>query len=129
MSVRSSNSVTTRRIAAGIAAVVVLDVAWVHAPFLLMFAIPFVVIALRYRGEHAVSGIAVIAFAALYAIIGASFALSSGLHYHEPGEPTRLLNPGEFAFAYIGTPLAVWLVVQTVRTGFRRANRLESAVA
>jgi hypothetical protein len=129
MSVPSPNSITTRRIAAAIAAVVVLDVLWVRAPFLIIAAVPFAVAALAYRAKHVVSGVALIAFCALYALLGISYALNNGLHPAEPGEAAELITVGDFAFVYIGTPLAVWLAVHTARTGLRRRNRLEGAMA
>jgi hypothetical protein len=125
----SPNITTTRRIAAAIAACVALDVLWVRAPFLIIVAVPFAVVAWRYRGQHVVSAVGVIAVSALYAFLGISYAMSNGLHPAEPHEAAHLISVGDFAFVYIGTPLAVALAVLAVRTGLLRRTRLEGAMA
>lgn len=120
----------TRLIAAAIGVVVVFDVAWVRAPFLLMLAVPFLVAAWRYRGEHPASKVALVAVCVLYVAAGVAYAINNGLRGPtEPGEASKFINPGDFAMVYIGTPLAAWLVVRLIAS--MRRSRLErtSAVA
>ena len=83
-------------------------------PYLLVFlAIPFAIIAWRYRGG-VVGSVAVALFCGLFIAVGVSWMLSNGLHYAEPGEPSEWINPGDFVMVYIGTPLAAWLAVRAV---------------
>ena len=119
----------TRLIAAGIGAVVVLDVLWVRAPFLILLGVPFMIAAWRYRGRHAVSKIALAVFSLLYVAVGVSYAVSNGLNAPaEPGEAASTINPGDFAVVYIGTPLAMWLGVRVVGSALRR-GRVEQQAA
>lgn len=60
------------------------------------------------------ASVAVTLVCGLYLAAGVSYMLSNGLHYAEPGEPSTWINPGDFVFVYIGTPLAVWLAVRAV---------------
>jgi hypothetical protein len=112
-STTDTNGRRSRQLAAGIAAAVLIDVLWVQAPFLAFLAIPFAIIAWRYRGG-AVGSVAVALVCGLYVTVGVSYMLSNGLHYAEPGEPSAWINPGDFVFVYIGTPLAAWLAVRAV---------------
>lgn len=101
-------------IAAAAGAVVVFDVAWVRAPFLLFLGLPFIVTAWRYRNRHATTNIVLTICCLLFVAVGVSFASSNGLHAPaEPGDTVRsTINPGDFAAVYIGTPLAAWLAVR-----------------
>jgi hypothetical protein len=120
----------TRAIAAAIGAVVVFDVAWVRAPFLLILGVPFLVAAWRYRGKHTVTTVALVVSCLLYVAIGVSYALSNGLHGPaEPGEATSVINPGDFAAIYVGTPLAAWLAVTLAAGSVRRRGAVAEAVA
>lgn len=110
----TDTSVRSRQLAAAIAAAVLIDVLWVRAPFLGVLAIPFALIAWRYRGGAAGS-VAAALMCGLYIVIGVSYMLSNGLHYAEPGEPSAWISPGDFVFVYIGTPLAAWLAARAVR--------------
>lgn len=121
MSLSPTNITTTRRLAAAIAAAVAFDVAWVRAPFLIILAVPFAVIAWRYRGRTIAASIAVFAFSALFVAIGVAFILTNGLHAPaEPHQARETINAGDFVFAYIGTPLAAWLGVRAVRSLLQR---------
>jgi hypothetical protein len=113
LSTTDTNVRRSRQLAAAIAAAVLIDVLFVRAPFLAFLAIPFAIIAWRYRGGAAGS-VAVALFCGLYVAAGVSYMLSNGLHPAEPGEPSKLINPGDFVFVYIGTPLAAWLAVRAV---------------
>jgi hypothetical protein len=113
----------TRALCAVLAAIVVFDAVWVRAPFLAQFALPFAVGAWRYRGGR-VGAAVLILFSALYVIVGVAFAASNGLHAPaEPGEATKTISPGDFAFAYIGTPVAAWLAVRFAGHLRRPTNR------
>ena len=113
LSTTDTNGRRSRQLAAAIAAAVLIDVLWVRAPFLALLAVPFAIIAWRYRGGAAGS-VAVALVCGLYIAVGVSYMLSNGLHYAEPGEPSAWITPGDFVFVYIGTPLAVWLAVRAV---------------
>lgn len=115
----------TRLIAAAIGAVVVFDVVWVRAPFLLGLGLPFLVAAWRYRDGHRTTNVALALFCLLYVAVGLSFAASNGLHAPaEPDDVTRsTINPGDFAAIYIGTPLAAWLAVRLGGALRHRARR------
>ena len=120
----------TRAIAAAIGAVVVLDVVWVRAPFLLILGLPFIATAWRYRGRHLAANVGLILWCLVYVAVGVSFALSNGLQAPaEPGDVTRsAINVGDFAAVYIGTPLAGWLGVRAAKSLLRH-GRAASAVA
>ena len=119
----------TRLIAAAIGAVVVLDVLWVRAPFLILLGVPFMVAAWRYRGRHAVSNVALAVFCILYAVVGVSYAVNNGLNAPaEPGQTASTINPGDFAAVYIGTPLAMLLGARIVGSVLRR-GRVEQPAA
>jgi hypothetical protein len=127
----AQGTLRTRLIAAGVGAVVVFDVIWVRAPFLLTLGIPFVVASLRYRDRHATTRALLVAFCLLYVVLGVSFAASNGLRAPaEPGEVARsTINPGDFAFVYIGTPLAAWLGVRLTGQFFGRNRSIWGAEA
>ncbi|MEX2293526.1 MAG: hypothetical protein WD691_07020 [Acidimicrobiales bacterium] len=117
----SSGANRTRRIAGAIAVVVVVDALWVQAPFLVVLALPFAMVAWRYRGEHAASGAAVMLLCTAYAAIGVSYALTNGLHGPvETGQLREVISVGDFVFVYFGTPLAVWLGVRVGTSMVRR---------
>ena len=117
-----------RVLATAIAAVVVFDVVMVQAPFLLFVGLPFMVAAWRYRGKHATTTVVLVFFCVLYLAVGIAFIAANGLH--APHEANRASDPGigagDFAFAYIGTPLAAWLGTHLVRTLARRRKPTES---
>jgi hypothetical protein len=121
-------SVSTRALAAAVAAVVILDVIWVRAPFLGFIALPFVIAAWRYREGRAATHIALGLWCALYVLIGVTFALSNGLQGPaEPNLPRETINPGDFAFVYLGTPVAAWLGIRLFG-GLGRKARLSREV-
>ena len=123
-----SDSVRTiRQLAAVIAALVAFDVIWVKAPFLAFLGIPFVLVAWRYREGRTVTNVAIVGWCVLYTLIGISFALNNGLHPAEPNELPRLINPGDFAEVYIGTPLAVWLATTVARRAAHRRRVAQAA--
>jgi hypothetical protein len=106
-------SISTRQLAAALAGIVVFDAIWVRAPFLTIFGIPFLVAAWRYREGRLPTRIALGLWCALYVLVGVTFALSNGLQAPaEPNLPRETISPGDFAFAYFGTPLAAWLAVR-----------------
>jgi hypothetical protein len=122
----------TRALCAGIAAVVVLDVVWVRAPFLIIVAVPFLVAAWRYRRGGLPATLGLVVAAALYVLIGVAYAVANG--FHEPLDegatgPRDLINPGDFAFVYVGTPLAAWLLVHLVGSLLRRRSIRREAMA
>ncbi|MDQ3757299.1 MAG: hypothetical protein M3394_05585 [Actinomycetota bacterium] len=92
-----------RTLCAALAAIVVFDAAWVQAPGLAMMAVPFLVAALRVRRGTTVGMAVLMVFAVLYAVVGVNYAIANGIS----------VNPGDFAFAYVGTPVAVALAVLT----------------
>jgi hypothetical protein len=119
--------VQTRRLAGALGAIVVVDALWVRAPFLVMMAVPFIVAACFIRRAGRVSALALASWCAVYVAIGVSFALSNGLHAPlESGSTAsrEVISAGDFAFVYIGTPLAAWLAVHLVRSSLatRRAS-------
>ena len=116
-------------LSAAIAAVVLFDVAWVRAPFLAFVAIPFAVAAWRYRKGHPVSTVALVLWSLLYVAIGLSFAVHNGLHEHEPGEAVKWINAGDFAFAYIGTPIAALIAGGLIGRLVRRRDRTTTVAA
>jgi hypothetical protein len=117
MSASATTTYTTRRLAAAIAGVVVFDALWVRAPFLVIMALPFAVVAWRYRGRTTAAEIALFAFCALYAVIGVMFILANGLHAPaEPNEAREVISAGDFVFAYVGTPLSIWLGGRATRS-------------
>lgn len=65
----------------------------------------------------------------LYVAIGLTYALSNGLHPAEPGRAAETINPGDFAFAYLGTPIAAWLGARLAATAIRRRSHLTHAPA
>jgi hypothetical protein len=90
--------------------VVVFDTIWVRAPFLGLMALPFLIAAWRYREGRLATRMALGLWCALYVLIGVTFALSNGLHAPaEANVPQETINPGDFAFVYLGTPIAAWL--------------------
>jgi hypothetical protein len=120
-------SISTRRLAGAIAAIVVFDAVWVRAPFLAFIAMPFVITAWRYREGRMATRIALGLWCALYVLIGVTFALSNGLHAPaEPNVPQETISVGDFVFVYLGTPIAAWLLARVVG---RRDRRLVSAQA
>jgi hypothetical protein len=131
MSVNATAVRTTRRLAAAIAVVVVFDAVWVGAPFLVFMAVPFAVVAWRYRGRRVVSDVAVLVACAGYTVMGVTYMLTNGFDApEEAGQAREAIGAGDFAAVYIGTPLAVWLAVRTVRSlGARRRNRTTAAIA
>jgi hypothetical protein len=111
-----------------IAANVVFDAVWVRAPFLAFIAVPFIVTAWRYREGRLATHVALGLWCALYVLIGVTFALSNGLHAPtEPNTAQETINPGDFAFVYLGTPIAAWLGVRLAMGSGRR--RLAGAAA
>lgn len=121
MSVMSATATAPRDVdiarfaAAGVAAVVLIDVAVVRAPFLAMLAVPYVVGAVTYRGKRLVSSIVFALFAILYVVIGANFIAANGID----------AGWGDLLFAYFGSLLALVLLVALVRvvSARRRATR------
>jgi hypothetical protein len=123
---------TTRLVAAAIALAVVIDVAWVRAPFLIILAVPFAVIAWRYRDRSVAGNVAVFAASVLYALLGITYIAANGLHAPaEPGRAAETIGVGDFVFAYIGTPLAIWLGARAGRAllGRRHAQPASAVVA
>lgn len=90
-----------RTLCAALAAIVVFDAAWVRAPGLALFAVPFVVGALRVRRGTTIGMAVLMVFAVLYVVVGVNYAVANGIS----------VNPGDFVFAYVGTPIAVALAV------------------
>ena len=113
LSTSDTNGRRSRQLAAAVAIAVLIDVLWVRAPFLAVLAVPFAIIAWRYRGG-VVGSVALALFSGVFIAIGVSWMLANGLHYAEPGEPSEWINPGDFVMVYIGTPLAAWLAVRAV---------------
>lgn len=121
-----------RQLSGAVAIAVLVDVAWVRAPFLAFLAVPFAVAAWRYRRGRAVTTVALTLWCALYTLIGVIYAINNGLHDPQgPGETvTHWINPGDFVAIYIGTPIAIWLaVVLVTRLTGRRSTSPQSAVA
>jgi hypothetical protein len=130
MSAGPSSVRMARRIAAAIAVVIVFDALWVQAPFLVLLAAPFAITAWRYRQGHLISSIGVIACSSVYALIGVTYALSNGLHSpQEIGQPREVISVGDFAFVYVGSPLAVWLVLHVGASMVRRPAAAASTAA
>ncbi|MDQ1514608.1 MAG: hypothetical protein QOE80_438 [Actinomycetota bacterium] len=119
----------TRTLFAVLASIVVFDAAFLHAPFLAALAVPFAVATWRYRQGRAAATIGLALWCAIYVAIGASFAVSNGFHAPlETGSvgPREMINPGDFAFVYLGTPIALWL---TIRLGRRLVGRRGTSLA
>src|SRR4051812_29641859 len=112
---------TERRLSAAIAALIALDAVFVGAPGLAVFALPFAIVAWRYRGRHRVATIAALLWCVLWVIVGVNFMLGNGLHEpREAGKSIETINIGDFLSVYLGTPLTAWL---TVRLATRRLRR------
>ena len=112
-----------RRLGAAIAALVAFDAAFVHAPFLAIFAVPFAIVAWRYRGRHRAATIAALLWCVLWVIVGVSFMLNNGLHApREAGKPSETIGIGDFLSVYVGTPLTAWLAVRLATRRLRRAS-------
>lgn len=88
-----------RALCAALAAIVVFDAAWVQAPGLALFAVPYLVGALRVRRGTTLGMALLMVFAVLYVVIGVNYIAANGID----------VNPGDFVFAFVGTPLAVAL--------------------
>ncbi|HEX2039633.1 MAG TPA: hypothetical protein VHF47_07870 [Acidimicrobiales bacterium] len=91
-----------RILCAALAAIVVFDALWVRAPGLALFAVPFLVGARRARRGTTLGMAALMAFAVLYVVVGVNYIVANGID----------VNPGDFAFAFVGTPVAVLLAVR-----------------
>ncbi len=116
MSLSPTTIRTTRRLSAAVAAGVVFDAVWVGAPFLVVMALPFAVVAWRYRGRTIAANVALTAFCALYVLVGVLFMLANGFNAPtEANQPTETISAGDFVFVYVGTPLALWLGTRAVR--------------
>ena len=127
MSITTESTNTTneirrsRALAAATAACILFDIIWLRVPFLLFLPAPFAIAAWRYRGTHRVSTYLLLAWCALFIVIGVNYAVTNG--FHDPAEPGRALktiNPGDFVSVYLGTPTAAWLAVCLARITFRR---------
>ena len=101
-----------RTLCAALAAVVVFDAAWVRAPGLALFAVPFLVGAFRVRRGTTIGMAVLMLFAVLYVVVGVNYAVANGIS----------VNPGDFVFAYVGTPLALVLA-------WRAASSMKRPVA
>jgi len=115
---KTSAIAQTRTLFALLAAIVAFDAIVVRAPFLALIAVPFAVAAWRYRRPRPAGTLTLLLFCAVYVAIGVVFAASNGLHAPlEPGStgPRPMINPGDFAFVYLGTPIALWLAVRLLR--------------
>ena len=119
----------TRQLAGAVALAVAVDVAWVKAPFLVIMAVPFALTAWRLRSARVPTRIAIVLFSALYALIGASYALSNGIHDGAGHNSSALINPGDFVGVYVGSAFAVWLAVHVVAHSLRRRAIVASATA
>ncbi|MFP5328313.1 MAG: hypothetical protein ACLGHT_12620 [Acidimicrobiia bacterium] len=98
----------TRVAAAGIAAVVLIDVAVVRAPFLAILAVPYAIGAVTYRGRRTVSSIIFGLFAILFLVISGNFIVATGFD----------AGWGDLLFAYGGSVLALVLLVALARIVF-----------
>jgi hypothetical protein len=117
-----------RQLALAVTAVVVFDMVWVRAPFGAIIALPFAITAWRLRTARIPTRLALIAACALYVAIGVSYAMSNGIHDGAGHNASALINPGDFAFAYLGTPLAALLALQVVLYSLQ-GRRTRSAAA
>lgn len=96
-----------RGIAAALAAIVVVDAVSVGAPGLALLAVPFAIAAWRFRAGTWWGTTLLGLWSALYVLIGANYAIANGVD----------AGWGDLLFAYVGTPLALALLVLTVRAG------------
>lgn len=112
----TNNPITRDRQLAGAAgAAIVFDAAVVHAPFLVIAAVPFLVAAWRYRGRHTAATLALAVWCALWVLVGVTYALSNGLHAPtEPNQATETIGIGDVIGVFVGAPLAAWLGVRLV---------------
>jgi hypothetical protein len=128
VSVTASPVHRTRLVAGAIAAFVLFDTIWVRAPFLAFLAVPFAVAAGRFRDEHRITNIALLAWSGFYVALGVMFAVTNGLHAPaEVGQAREAINPGDFAFAYLGTPAAAWLALRLGRSALRPRSHVVHA--
>lgn len=118
----------TRQLAGLVALAVIFDVIWVKAPFLVVFAVPFALAAWRLRTGRIWTRIALIAWSALYVALGVVFIVNNGIHDGAGDNPDGWINPGDFVFAYVGTPLAALLAYQLI-AGWVRMRRTNPAPA
>lgn len=99
-----------RQLAGAIALAVLFDAIVIEVPFIAFLGIPFAVAAWRFRRGRLLSSIALTLWCALYTLLGVMYAVNNGFHDPaEAGRPTQWINPGDFVFVYVGTPLAIWL--------------------
>ena len=90
-----------RTLCAALAAIVVFDAAWVQAPGLALLAVPYLVGAWRVRRGTTIGMAVLMVFAVLYVVIGVNYIAANGID----------VNPGDFVFAFVGTPIAIALTV------------------
>jgi hypothetical protein len=120
----------SRQLAAALTLFVAFDVAWVRAPFLALLAVPFALTAWRLRSARLSTRVALIAWCALYSLVGVVFALTNGLHAPtEPNKATETISPGDFVNVYFGTPVAVALAVVLIAGSIRARSATASPAA
>ncbi|MEY2433184.1 MAG: hypothetical protein QOC92_2909 [Acidimicrobiaceae bacterium] len=117
-------SVSTRTLAATVAAMIIFDTIWVRAPFLAILALPFIITAWRYRDGRTSTRIALGLWCALYVLIAVTYAIGNGMNSpKEPNQATETISVGDFVGVYLAGLVAAWLGVQ-VFSGLRRRDRV-----
>jgi hypothetical protein len=103
-----------RGLCAAVAAVAALGALSVGAFGLMFVAMPFIVAAGLFRSGNMEARIAIAVCALVAAIIGINSAAADGFH----------AGWGDLLFAYLGTPLAIAIVVIEVRQYLREARQI-----
>lgn len=107
---------TARTLAAAVAGIVFVDALSVGAPGLALLGVPFLLAALRFRRATRWGSALVVAWCALYVIVGVNYAIGNGFD----------AGWGDLLFAYPGTVVAAVLGVVAARLGFVRLDRPET---